>query len=450
MEHGLPHSTDESRGLTSPSTPSSELNSSRRDRARGRWQLLRTALLGKADSDYGTPIVNTTDSTTTTAIVSQSNQQHSIHCFPGYHPMLLTRSVVTERDEEWEHLQDVLQGRRYDGPRNEAPTSKDERPIHIDKDMNGHHKPNVQHTTDTDTSKLYGVYRYTLSPSTQIFVRERLLTSGRRSLQELTCHRHSAVNDDNNNDPTSHSNRLGVDNTGNICVWDCEKVLGWFLHQSTTTAVDRTRYRVVLELGSGMAALAALSFMTHVGGGADQIYITDGHPDCVSNNAMNVRLNIAMGVRRDDSPGTSSTESDTRCICTRLVWNYQDATLCQADCTLISDCTHFENWHGELLWTAVRNTKVGGVIWMCQPHRGGSWKRFWDLINQTLVPEFCGIEEIPHPTLNQMHEQFVIERQESYDPDRHQPHIYRIDVLRGVTQHERDRIQQWIAKNRSG
>jgi hypothetical protein len=116
------------------------------------------------------------------------------------------------------------------------------------------------------------------------------------SLKKLVSHHQQRYDDNghsagNDHDSNSNDNR-GIDNTGNICVWDCEKTLAWVLLQeqqqqfssginmeiassgtttTTTTTTETTTTaaaatdttaagpRIVTELGAGMVGLAGLA-----------------------------------------------------------------------------------------------------------------------------------------------------------------------------------------------
>ena len=268
-----------------------------------------------------------------------------------------------------------------------------------------------------------------------VLVRERM-SRHHFSLHELASH--------------NHNNKNQIDNTGNVCIWDAEKTLTWALHQelqqqlalrktrnSSTAPTDPEKHPTtnwlpllplspshtsepdttttttmvlgtVLELGAGMAGLAALS----LGPYAHRIVVTDGHLHCVQNNRVSVHLTRAWQATTtrtmDHSKGSSSSWPN-RVDCRPLLWTLgdpttptsEDATASTqsssgandndsatswttnvADLTLISDCTHFEDYHGALLWTLLHCTQVeSGRIWMCQPERGQSLQRFVDLIH---------------------------------------------------------------------
>jgi Lysine methyltransferase len=309
------------------------------------------------------------------------------------------------------------------------------------------------------TSPEYTVQRYSIPTRTHatpvtVVTRERsqrpTSTNQRRSLHELTSHVH-------------HD---GIDNTGNICVWDCERTLTWAVllshgsnyfpgvHTDWTTVIpnDATRRDslVVLELGSGMAALAALSLAVqwcnlsqNSQGSVDDappkmhVYITDGHDDSVFNNQVNVRLMQAAGL----------LSHHVSIECRKLLWTVKaqaNGLPMSAHVTLVSDCTHFVEYHAELYWTAVHHTRVGGRIWMCQPHRGDSWLRFVRLIHhvndqaasaQPLVSLVEPLDIAQH--LQSRHEEF---QQESsvYNANVHRPHVFILTKLRDATASDRD------------
>lgn len=370
-------------------------------RARGRWKLLRAALLGEAVPDWA----------------------RSIHQFPGYSPHLvpsktchgensLIEALLVDLHRNEEKLALTCWALMALDPKRSLWTLPIEQVFHPDQQerliqwLTPHtcqfqaNPPALLLTPHADAN--YDVQCYTL-PHTHVYTRERS-RSARKTLQELT----------------SHQQQTPIDNTGNICVWDCEIVLAWFLWQSPRIAVGTT----LLEVGSGMAAVAALA-----GDGiCSQIFITDGHPDCVWNNRINVRLR---------QPVASHIQ------CSVLRWSYdEDTLLCSADATLVSDCTHFEEWHGQLLWTILRHTRVGGSIWMCQPDRGQSWSRFQQLMECTVQGTVTTLQEHCSDKIDELHAQFL--SQSSYEPNRHRPRIFQIIKRQEIERKHRDAIQEFI------
>jgi len=270
------------------------------------------------------------------------------------------------------------------------------------------------------------------------------------------------------------SHHGGVDNTGNICVWDCAQTLAWALLQekeqesllsSATTGGGRT----ILELGAGMAALSALTLAVHSqqhpnssaaspSSCTTKIYITDGHADCVQNNRVNVRLLRAAGrlpttttidcrqlrwTTSDDSDSTKTDPEDDDSSPTRL----------RANTTLVADCTHFEEHHAALLWTVVRHTVVGGRIWLCQPERGRSLARFLALIEAVNENNNCSsdiavdssssvrpllrVTERRYAALDAKHAEFLASADNSYNPNVHRPRVLVLIKEREATEQDR-------------
>ena len=299
-------------------------------------------------------------------------------------------------------------------------------------------------STRIKPSQLHVVQKYALPSDTthrQAFVLTRERTALHRpTLLELA----------------SHQRNKGVDNTGNVCIWDSEKTLTWALHRyiAELSKKQETRQlndiRVVTELGVGMAGLAALSLTQCPDLPClSNIALTDGHMDCVRNNAINVRL-MKAAKRIPDSCSVQACQ---------LLWSSHKAKLPPgaeatvdsvpplADWTLISDCTHFEEFHACLLWTLVNSTKVSGRIWMCQPNRGTSLQRFLRVVeavnrgsnqssSETSTSPLLKVSEQFFPTLDEMHEEFV-KNDSHYDPNIHRPRIFVLDKVREATEADR-------------
>jgi hypothetical protein len=309
-----------------------------------------------------------------------------------------------------------------------------------------------------------------LDPMVVTWVRERALPTRR---QKFTA-----------TELMSHTTNLGIDNTGNVCVWDSSQTLAFVLAQHCWADPTGTP-RVVVELGSGMAALSSLMLLTlnnHVDCPLEKpiqrVFITDGHADCIRNNRINLRL-----LEASSSAGTRAASSKNGLVagstpsveikCQKMYWELPTrdddisggalALVKQiADWTLIADCTHFEEYHGHLLWTSICCTAVGGAIWLCQPNRGQSLARFLDLVDvvnkQSQAPEpspnpILAVSEPEFPILAEKHEQFSLHRSagdcgdgglNSYDPDRHRPRILILSKLRNETGGDLASIRQHI------
>jgi hypothetical protein len=219
-------------------------------------------------------------------------------------------------------------------------------------------------------------------------------------------------------------------------------------------------------------------------------YITDGNIDCVQNNEINVSIMRWMNVlpsslsslaatataaaaasgASDDSTSDITAHNNNGTIqmdCRQLIWSYyipMDPDIV-ADLTLISDCVHFETYHGELLWTIVTHT-CGKAIF-CQPNRTPSLPNFLQLIDHvnndsvTNRNDKCGplvqmTEQILDP-LQEKHDLFMMQQQQQatngdnehnsydyyYDPDKHRPRIYIMDVLRRPNEYDRHCIMSY-------
>ena len=384
------------------------MEGSKGERARGRWKLLRSALLGGE---------------------SLASQPHSIHRFAGYnllpvveckdkHEILLTALLEGSQESIEDTALALLAASALDPTRPywQIPftgNDKERQQILSQLGQSGFKEcgsPSNEHIRLSVPGR-HRIRTYQLSPDKMLHVRERI-SNPRRSLQELTSHHHHGA----------------VDNTGNICVWDCEKVLTWYLQQNphVTKAAE-----TILEIGAGMAGLAALSCSS-----VKEIYLTDGHTDCVWSNRIQVKLLQAQ--RR------ASGNCANKVHCSLVKWSYSDTAVCQADCTFVSDCTHFQEWHGQLLWTLLQNARVGGVIWMCQPDRGASLRNFFNLVH-SLGADSLEIVEQKDATLQELHERYLKDDKQ-YDPDIHRPRIFSLKKMRAMTSSDCDVIQTHISE----
>lgn len=232
----------------------------------------------------------------------------------------------------------------------------------------------------------------------------------------------------------------GVDNTGNVRVWDAEGTLAGFLlsvalgeekidggsvlcgsEESDRRALSGLRKRLrsamtnagsgegsaaercnLLELGSGQAGLAGLALASIASGGdpADQtkplhVVLTDGHPRCVENN----EVCASMMPKSDET--TKGAPIEARLLlwdahngseaCRQindLVADSKQTAARSADdfdrgayhLCLASDCVHFQEFHDGLLLTVARTLAVSGTALLCQPKRGTSLRNFTALV----------------------------------------------------------------------
>jgi hypothetical protein len=284
------------------------------------------------------------------------------------------------------------------------------------------------------TAQQYAVLQYTVprppSPdapaaaavAVTLFVRERVHRN--LSLQEMVSQVHTA----------------GIDNTGNVCVWDASKTLAWAVHRDVK---NNNNVQTVTELGAGMVGLAGLSLAAWCRDNSSssklqQLYVTDGHAAAVQNNRVHVSLLRAADL----------LPVDCQVQCCTLKWsidnNDENNSMLPppSDWTLVADCTHFEEYHAALFWTLCRCTAVSGTAWLCQPDRAGTLQRFLNLVaavntkNDDPLPLWHAQERC-YEVLQSKHEHFL-RHSTAYNPNLHRPHIFVLEKLR--PQRETDRL----------
>jgi hypothetical protein len=156
----------------------------------------------------------------------------------------------------------------------------------------------------------------------------------------------------------------------------------------------------VVELGAGMCALASLFLATVVGVNDNNVHVraivTDGHPHSVLNNECCARLNHM-------SSSVQTTMEKNVFVAHKLLWkgNEEGAAECKVlrqkylshdasgtinedqaffDLCIVSDCTHFKEFHADLAITIARLLRVGGKCICMQPARGRTLEQFIDLL----------------------------------------------------------------------
>ena len=415
-------------------------SSLKEDRAKARWSILRNVLLEKARSSTS----------------SSQTQKHSIHRFPGY-------QLVERRPADTKPILASLQDFQWN--------SKDSIEDNVQKlatvcwavaaacptgtRIQVHHAPPSPSTTTalwmdslqtrcestvsiTDVAEEKGiltmwiqeqskafskfsVYEYGLDDRWRILTREPRET--RLSLTDLVTHR-----------------TTGVDNTGNICVWDSEKTLAYLLyhHLDAFANVLTQPPRRILELGTGMAGLAAVAIAMQLLTDSKsidtatptriEVTLTDGHLDGVQNNQVNQVLTKA-------SLGADSLHSYLRLHITEkvLLWTVivEREGVEPQDLVLASDCTHFQSFHAALVVTTLRSLRVDGCAIFCQPTRADSLDNFCTLLQS--VPDLCSMEWINHPSV----EDCDVRAKESYpglyDTTLHYPKLLIVRKLRDLT-----------------
>ena len=312
--------------------------------------------------------------------------------------------------------------------------------------------------------------------------RERLTAApSSTSLQELTSHHH----------------HQGVDNTGNICVWDSEQTMAYcllqhlalqnipFLGPRERPGPAEDDLVDILELGSGMAGLAGLALAQMLQKQQKQhsfrLWLTDGHPQAVQNNRVHAYLmHLQYQQQQQQQQSTSSlSTTTTRPVpvssssnpiqCRVLKWSLEKpaatATASVANehpppcchLALVSDCTHFQEFHAHLFLTLAYSVRVHGCVYLCQPHRGASLQRFLDVVrsathcssssnNNNTKKKEESQSQSPLFSIEWLHVQELEDAATTaaslphYDPNIHRPHWILLRKLREVTDTDRSLV----------
>ncbi|CAB9508134.1 Calmodulin-lysine N-methyltransferase [Seminavis robusta] len=472
-----------------------------KQRSNARWALLRNAIVKNASSKEG----YTSSKIRDTSMTHSGAAEGSIHQFPGFNLLprgriprskvpemvnLLTRPIVLEdttnqeedlvvklelsllalsalRSDKWiwefliqfqcklniqkvlERLDQRLQ-RSSDNPKLRIRLGKGSGWIDAEK------SPDVfSETTNTClTLKIVlapffpscGIFCYSLplfddrkqddtkdkdDNSTLLLTRERLGTT-KTSLQELVSHHH-------------HD---GIDNTSNVCVWDCEKTLAYTLmkHLALQQPLpwwnhddDNNNPLHILELGAGMAGLAGLSLAQTLQQRNPKkqlrLWLTDGHPQAAKNNQVHAHL---MQLRFPNNAPVVK--------CLVLPWSMdpprEEERIPPCHVALVSDCTHFQEYHGHLLLTLVYGVAIHGCIYMCQPNRGNSLVRFLNVVRATGSAEpLLSLEWIEIPEIENDTESPTTH----YDPSIHRPRLLLLRKLRAVEEADRELVRKHMS-----
>ena len=320
-------------------------------------------------------------------------------------------------------------------------------------------------------------------------------------------------------DLVSHRYNQGVDNTGNICVWDSEKTLSYLLYHhwedfqisnissvinsSNDNDIDGQRFRI-LELGTGMAGLSGVALGLRLAATSNKLMVsthpqslasatakhkkiidvllTDGNPTGVKNNMINQYLtslyaSAQQQLHRQNQQVAGNGQSNNlpshsngsqllhpySCLdvnCQKLLWTVDlpehdtVSAISNYDVLLISDCTHFQNFHAALAVTTLRSLKVGGTAIFCQPSRGKSLENFCRMIEAPPKnsPEGNGDDSGPlistrwfpqcHPILEEKHQEALRMHAgtDVYDESLHRPKIWIVTKLREITSDDQQRF----------
>ncbi len=411
--------------------PDSLAAAEKKERVKARWSLLRNALMGSQSS--------------------AAKNKHSMNSFAGF--QVLDRTLIQDSYQHPELLAWCHNTIKDEGQDGGASSSWD--------------FVQNSYTSNEEGGQIQFITRE---------VKQHTLTTSQSSIkirvEALLSHR-----------------KNGVDNTGNVRVWDAEATLAGFLlsvllseehsdvldsDQETSvsvniidltsrikTALFRNEESIcadgqeicnILELGAGQAGLAGLA-VTSASKSLNnmkslQLVLTDGHPKCVENNRVCSTLvpkrkdvvNIRSQLLLWDSSAKGAEE------CQRIIRECRESSLEQSSdegmfhMCLASDCVHFQEFHDGLFATIARTLTVGGIALLCQPRRGSSLANFMTLIDAVNarrtandVPLFqMNILEDFHPKVSKMHRSLQSSTTTSscYDPNWHRPLLLVMTKLR--------------------
>ena len=269
-------------------------------------------------------------------------------------------------------------------------------------------------------------------------------------------------------------------------------------HDCETTYMKTRKRLRIIELGAGMAALPSLSlaavalatFNTNDSSHNSQrnadvipymdIFITDGHPKCVENNSICSKLTLDLYNTNEKETeikteidaeeksnmhdgGNESFDISSQCCSVQthqLLWktDVEGSKECESlllngkrsydendkdyfDLVLVSDCTHFTEFHAGLTVTIGRLLRVDGICILCQPKRGKSLDQFIQMIhvintNKNTQGDDCKPlfdVKLYHDfdeTISNQHTKLLDRSDKVYDEDIHYPLILILKKLR--------------------
>lgn len=142
---------------------------------------------------------------------------------------------------------------------------------------------------------------------------------------------------------------MGFNNTGNLCVWPSEESLAYYILNN----LEVFEGKMVLELGSGMSALAGLMVAKY--GMAKQVLLTDGNLYAVDNIRKSLMFNVFQ------------SEVD----CCVLQWGVTKISG-SYDVILSADCLFFDDARIDLVNTIYELLNEDGLAYVIAPCRGGT------------------------------------------------------------------------------
>ena len=193
----------------------------------------------------------------------------------------------------------------------------------------------------------------------------------------------------------------GFDNTGNVCLWPSEEVLGYYLLKHK----DRVHGKAVCELGAGMTSLAGV-FLAAFADPA-RMLLTDGNKDCVENIKAIIHKN---------KPTFGSTAVSSQVLLWDEQTNLSDLES-QFDFIISADCLFFTQCHSELLHVMATLLKECGSAIVMAPHR----KDTLDLFCSKAKSLFSVAKIDNYDSLLWLRHQLAKKENPLYDEDIHYP-----------------------------
>jgi len=240
-------------------------------------------------------------------------------------------------------------------------------------------------------------------------------------------------------DITSHED-YGVDNTGNIRIWDSESILLYTLLKIEKSIFNNNKITLqqnlllsyikdqnILELGGGLTALCGLGIAATSYIKPKLIIITDGHPKCTRNLQVCIEMNKQKQVFNQCDINAHQLRWDRNDIkCQNEINSILNINNnIGYDTILISDCLFFKEFHLDLIYVLNQIVRPGGRVLLLQPPRSGSTELFIKLINKNVWEINREFEENYCEEVNEKHKKFMNEDIEKgiYDPDLHFPRL---------------------------
>jgi len=200
----------------------------------------------------------------------------------------------------------------------------------------------------------------------------------------------------------------GFNNTGNICVWPSEEVLGGYCLENSHLFHEKK----ILELGGGMTGLAGL--MIAQACQPDHVEITDGNENSVENLDILLHENRELGLLKNN-------------VSSRLIkWaNGFDELDCIYDVIICADCLFFDEGRPQLLECLKKALKPGGTAIIVAPSRSGTFEEF---VSQARDCKSFVVNDMPEhysERISQVREK--LQSDPRYNENLHYPKLVRLE-----------------------